>query len=212
MKNNQPVDLNLVLDQLILAMLPHVAFDGWSKKSLDIAAEELGFDPTLPERVFGAGGVDAVTHFVKMADRLMIEDAAKLDLSDLGDRARLHTVIKTRLDRWTDHREAVRRAVAVLALPSNLVTATTLTWGTADAIWTATGKRSHDYSWYTRRASLSMVFAATVMTWLDDQSEQCEQTYAFLERRMDEVTEVIKLRRRAWDWLIHRVPALSQPG
>ena len=212
MKNNQSADLNEIRDQLIWATLPHAAFDGWSNKALAIAASELGFDPTIPERVFASGGVDAVAYFVRMADRLMGEDASKLNMSNLGDRARLHAVIKVRLDRWAEHREAIRRAVGVLAMPTNVLLATTLTWGTADAIWSATGKRSHDISWYTRRASLSAVFAATMMMWLDDQSEGCEETYAFLNRRLDEVTEVIKLRHRAWDWLAQRVPMISQPG
>jgi len=212
MQNNQATDLNLVRDQLIQAALPHVIFDGWSNKTLSEAADELGLDATIPARLFGGGGADAVAHFVRLADRLMIEDSAQLDLSKLGDRARLLAVIKVRFERWSPHREAIRRAVGLLAMPANLGLAAQLTWGTADAIWMATGKRSHDISWYTRRASLSAVFAATLMTWLDDTSENSAETYAFLGRRFDEVAETIKLRHRAWNWLVQRVPGLAVPG
>ena len=212
MKNNQDLDLDGVRDRLILSVLPHVMFDGWSDQSLAAGAKELGLDATMPARLFAGGGMDAVAHFVRLADRLMIEDAASVDLTALGDRARLQAVIKLRFDRWGPYREAIRRAVGQLALPINLPLAARLTWGTADAIWTATGKRSHDFSWYTRRGSLSAVFAATLLMWLDDQSENCAETYAFLGRRFDEVTGAIKRRHRAWSWLVQRVPALSRPG
>jgi len=208
MQNNRSEDFDQVRDRLIMAALPHVVFDGWTFKPLATAANELGLDATLPERLFGGGGIDAVAHFVAMADRLMIEDAARLDMSALGDRGRLLAVIKVRLDRWGEHREAI----GVLAMPANMVLAATLAWGTADAVWTASGKRCHDFSWYTRRASLSAIIAATVLIWLDDQSEDCDETYAFLSRRMDEVVSMVKLRHRAWDWLVHRVPGLPAPG
>lgn len=212
MQNNHPTDLNALRDQLVMAALPHVVFDGWTDATLTAAAVELGLDPTMPARLFGGGVADAVAHLVRMADRQMIAAASEIDLAPLGDRAKLAAVIMLRLDHWLPHREAIRRAVGLMALPRNLVLSTALTWGTVDAIWTASGKRSHDISWYTRRATLAAVYAATLLIWLDDQSESSAETRAFLMRRLDEVTGLIKLRHRAWEWLVHRVPALSQPG
>lgn len=212
MKNNQPSELDALRDRLVMASLPHVVFDGWTPQALAAGAKDLGVDATIPARLFGGGGIDAVAHFVRMADRAMIEDAANLDLSKLGDRARLTAVIKLRFEKWGEAREAIRRAVGLLVLPANLLVAAQLNWGTADAIWVASGKRSHDFSWYTRRASLAAVYGATSLMWLDDQSDGCAETYAFLGRRLDEVTEMIKLRHRAWTWVAQRVPGLSLPG
>ena len=212
MQNNHSPDLNLTREQLIQAALPHVVFDGWSDAALAAAAADLGLDPTMPARLFNGGVVDALAFLVRQADRQMLADAAAADWAKVGDRGRLAAVIKLRLNRWLPQREAIRKALGVLALPQNLLLTTQLTWGTVDAIWTATGQRSHDFSWYTRRASLAAVYAATMLTWLDDQSEDCAATWAFLDRRLDQVAGMIKVRQRAWSWLTHRVPALSQPG
>ena len=212
MENNHTTDLNQLRDRLVLAALPHVAFDAWTEKALNAGAADLGLDATMPARLFESGPVGAVAHLVRLSDRLMLEDAAQADFTAFGDRARLAAIIKLRFDRWLLYREAIRRAVGVLALPRNLAIATQLTWGTADAIWKASGKSSHDVSWYTRRASLAAVYAASVLVWLDDQSDNGAETQAFLMRRLDQVTGLVKLRRQAWDWLTHRVPGLSQPG
>ena len=212
MQNNHPTDLDALRDQLIQASLPHVVFDGWSDTALAAGAQDLKLDPTMPQRLFGGGAADAVAHMVRMADRQMLADAAAADLSALGDRARLSAIVKLRLDRWLPHREAIRRALGVLAMPRNILLTTQLAWGTVDAIWTASGKRSHDVSWYTRRATLAAVYAATLVIWLDDQTEDCSETFAFLAHRLDEVTGLIKLRHQAWTWLTRRVPGLVQPG
>ncbi|CAA7613557.1 COQ9 family protein [Magnetospirillum sp. UT-4] len=190
-----------VRDRLVLAALPHAVFDGWSARSLAAAARDEGLDPTMAERAFLGGPAAAVDHLVDLADRLMAEEAAGLDLDSMRVPDRVFTLLKLRFERWAPHREAIRRAMALLALPGNAAGAARITWRTADVVWRLAGDRSHDFSWYTRRATLAAVCSATLLYWLDDPSEDSADTWAFLRRRLADVGRVTRARKQAQSWL-----------
>jgi ubiquinone biosynthesis protein COQ9 len=94
-------------------------------------------------------------------------------------------------------------------------------WETADAIWTALGDASDDLNWYSKRAILSGVYSSTVLYWLGDQSAGHAATWAFLDRRIEEVMRFETLKRRVRenrvlgplmagpDWLAKQVRAPS---
>lgn len=193
------MDFRQIRDRLVQAALPHVVFDGWSAKALAEAAAEEGLDATLAERAFMGGPAAAVEHFVDLADRLMAEDVAHIDLSALRVPDRIFALLEARFVRWAPQREAVRRALAVLAL--NPLAAARATARTVDAAWALAGDRSHDFSWYTRRATLGAVYTATTLFWLDDESEDLADTRAFLRRRLADVGRVTGARKRLESWL-----------
>jgi ubiquinone biosynthesis protein COQ9 len=178
-------------------MLSHAAFDGWSRTTLAAAARDLDLDPSLPERLFPGGPVEAVAHFVAFADRVMVTDLEAAGMAGAqGLGAKVLLAIRLRLERWGEHREAIRRAASLLSLPLNLPLAVRLTWGTADAIWLAVGDQSHDFSWYTKRATLGAVYSSTLLYWLDDSSEDSVDSWAFLKRRLNDVRNLPKLREK----------------
>lgn len=195
-------------DKLVTAMLPHVAFDGWSAAALAAAADDCGMDRALAERLLPTGAA-AVVHFVHMADRAMAADVEAAGLEGRGIGERVFLAVKLRLERWGEHREAVRRAASLLALPTNLTTAARLTWETSGAVWAAAGDRSHDFSWYTRRATLAAVYSATLLYWLDDESEGAGDTWSFLRRRLNDVRSLPDLRKRMETVLKGRKAALG---
>jgi ubiquinone biosynthesis protein COQ9 len=193
------MDFQDIRDRLVLAALPHVVFDGWSVRALAEAATDEGLDATLAERAFMGGPADAVEHFIGLADRLMTEDMAGTDLAAQRVPDRVFTILDARFRRWAPHREAVRRALALLALRPAV--AARATARTVDAVWALAGDRSHDFSWYTRRATLGAVYSATVLFWLEDESEDGEETRAFLRRRLADVGRVTGMRKRLQGWL-----------
>ncbi len=179
------MDLESARDGILMAALPHVAFDGWSRRTLRAAAAAAGYDPTMGERLFPSGPGEMVEHFNALADRRMAEALAAMDLPSMKLRQRVSLAVRMRLEPWTDEREAVRRAVALLSLPQNAATGARITYRSVDAIWHAVGDTSTDFSFYTKRASLAAVYTATVLYWLDDPSEGTRESWAFLERGLD---------------------------
>jgi len=194
-------------DAIILAALPHVPFDGWSRKTLEAAAESAGLGAGAAARLFPGGAKDAVAHFMDLADRLMLEDLGALDLASMKIRVRIATAVRTRLARWTPHREAIRRALALSPLPPFAGGALRGWYRTVDAIWRAAGDKSTDFNFYTKRGLLAAVYGSTVLFWLDDRSEDCAATWAFLDRRIAEVMQVPQLKAK----LTERLKMLPDP-
>lgn len=188
-------EMRCVRDRLILAALPLVPFDGWSAKALGEAARDAGFDPTMGERAFPGGPVEAVVHFAAMADARLAEDAqaAGLELMKVGER--IAWLVRRRLEPWAEHREAIRRAVTLLSLPSHAPAALNATWHTVDTLWYAAGDVSADFSFYTKRATLAAIYTATLLYWLDDRSEGAGDSWAFLRRRLDDAMALPRLRK-----------------
>lgn len=177
-------------DALIRAVLPEIPFSGWTMAALAQAAKAAGFDASMAERVFPGGVVDAVLHFVDLADRRLAGDAEKDGLEGLRLTGRIRWLIRHRLEAWTEHREAVRRAAVILSLPGNGVRATRATWATADLMWHLAGDESVDFSYYTKRVTLSAVYSSTLLCWMSDDSEGAAETWAFLDRRLADLSHL----------------------
>jgi ubiquinone biosynthesis protein COQ9 len=181
---------------LIEAMLPDVPFDGWSRPALRTAARRLGLPPQEALALFPGGAADLVATFSRWADRRMRERCRELPLDGLRTAQRIALVIGVRLDLLDPWREAVRRALVVLALPQNAPLALRLLYETIDAVWDTAGDKATDFSFYTKRATLAAITAATVLYWLDDRSPGASDTRAFLERRLAGVARFGAARRR----------------
>lgn len=184
-------------DAAIAAMLPHVPFDGWTLQTLRRGLADIAVPADEATLLFPGGTADMIEAFCDMADRQMEAEAATLDRDSMRLHERVRAVIKLRLAQNRPNKEAVRRAVALLALPSHARLAAACTARTVDAIWHAAGDRSTDFSWYTKRAILTVVYGATLLYWLRDSSEDDAATLAFLDRRLAGVGHIGSLRRRA---------------
>jgi ubiquinone biosynthesis protein COQ9 len=190
-------------DAAILGMLPNVPFDGWTKRALRAGVRDAGLPADEADLLFPLGTVDMIETFCDLADRRMEEAAASLPETKVS--ARVRAVIALRLAQNRPYKEAIRRALAVLALPQNVRAAAACTGRTVDAIWHAAGDRSADFSWYTKRAILTAVYSATVLYWVRDMSEDDGDTLAFLDRRLAGVGRIGRLRGQA-EGLIARLP------
>lgn len=175
--------------RLIEAALAHVAFDGWSPATFQAAIADTGIDPALARTHFPRGAVDMAVAFHEMGDAEMARRLAKADLTDMRYRDRVAHAVRVRLECIED-KEAARRGATLFALPQHAALGSRLIWGTADAIWTALGDTSDDVNWYTKRATLSGVYGATVLYWLGDESDGHAATWAFIDRRIDDVMRI----------------------
>ena len=184
-------------DAAIAAVLVHVPEAGWTRAALRAAMRDLGRPPEDADLLFPAGTADLVEAFVDWADRRMAAEAALLDLDSRRLPERVRAVIVLRLAQHRQYKEAVRRAVAIMALPRHARMAARTLARTVDAIWYAAGDQSADFSWYTKRAILTAVYTATLLFWLADDSDDAAATLAFLDRRLGGVARIGKLRRRA---------------
>jgi ubiquinone biosynthesis protein COQ9 len=183
-------------DALLLATLAHVPFDGWSIAALRAGARSAGKDVASASALFPRGPIEMVEWFSAWADRMMLAHLAGADLAAMKVRERAAEGVRARLAALLPHREAARRALAVLAQPQNAPLALKLVYRTVDAIWYAAGDRATDFNFYTKRALLAGVYGATMLCWLEDRSPDGSITEEFLARRLDEAMAVPKVVER----------------
>jgi ubiquinone biosynthesis protein COQ9 len=182
-------------DAAIAAMLPHVPFEGWTYRAVRHGLSSIGAVPDDAALLFPGGAGDMIEAFCDWSDRQMEKSAGLPDIaSPLHKRVRAVIAIRLQLNR--PHKEAIRRALAHLSLPGNARLAAAVTARTVDAIWHAAGDRSADFSWYTKRAILAVIWVATSLYWLRDNSEGDAATLAFLDRRLAGVGRIGSARRR----------------
>ncbi|MCJ9428025.1 COQ9 family protein [Kordiimonas marina] len=179
---------------LLEAMLAHVPFDGWNEKALRAAAADIGISPEMAELAYPEGAMDVLEEMLLDADNRMVAAIEALDLKNMRIRDKITQAIRIRLEQNAEAREAIKRGVAAHAMPPNLARGTKAGWRTADRIWRAIGDTSTDHNWYTKRATLSAVYAAVLLYWLNDDSEGFKDTWAFLDRRIENVMQFEKAK------------------
>lgn len=189
-------------DAALAAVLDVVPEHGWSMASMRNALPEM----TELSLLFPGGTTDLIEAYCDLADRQMEEDAEALDVTSLGMTKRVRAIVAARLARQRPHRDAIRRALAILALPQNAVLSTRTLFRTVDSIWFAAGDRSADLSWYSKRAILAAVYGTTLLFWLRDYGEDDADTLSFLDRRLAGVGRIGRAKGR-----IERLTARFKP-
>jgi len=195
-------------DAILEASLVHAAFDGWSRRTLNQAAEDAGFDHATARRLFPQGGDSLLAWLGDWADRRMLEQVDHEALARMPVRERIATLVRTRIEVLDDHKEAMRRAALIRGNPANIGTAGKALWRTVDRIWDAAGfsiSREQGLSRYSRRATLAGVMVSTVLYWLEDISPDNEETWAFLDRRIEDVMRFGQLRGQV-EGLVRNLP------
>lgn len=190
------IDRRRERDRLLLAILPHVTFDGWTDAAFRAGTVDCGLDPIAFRRFFPGGAREIMGHFSDWADRRMIAAFGDRETDDLRLRDQVALAVRLRLEALEPHREAVRRTLSLLALPPNNLLAMRSLYRTVDAVWYETGDRSADFNFYSKRALLAAVVSSTTLYWLDDESEASEASWDFLGRRIADVMKIPSLTRR----------------
>lgn len=174
-------------ERLALAVGEHAAFDGWSAAAVDSAAAQLGIDPAQARLAMPKTQAGMIDVYIEAVDRALEQRWPKDKLAALKIRERIRTLVWARIEIMAPAREAVRRALAILAMPQNVALALRTGWRTADGMWRLAGDTSTDFNHYTKRMTLSAVYGSTLLAWLDDDSEGWSATAGFLDRRIDNV-------------------------
>ena len=191
------------LDEIRAALAPliaqNAAFDGFGEAALRDAAARAGVDPDVARLAFPGGARDMVDAWFADVDAAMAAKWPAERLAALKIRERITALVEARIDLLAPNREALRRALALLALPTNVPFAAKLGWRAADAMWRLAGDTATDYNHYSKRAILGSVYGATMAVLLNDESVGLADTRAFLARRIDGVMrfESWKHRRAA---------------
>lgn len=204
-----PTPLAAVRAQLALAVGENAVFDGWTAKAIDTAAGKLGIDPAVARLAFPKDQAGMIDAYIAAVDAAMAAHFTPDVIAGLKIRDRIRELVWFRLQAMGPAREAVRSAHAILARPNHAVKGLSIGWRSADLMWRLAGDTSTDFNHYTKRLTLSALYAATLLAWLDDKSEGWTETSAFLDRRIGNVMQFEKWKA-SWRGSDLRKPSLSR--
>ncbi len=205
MTNDVPDYADMTLDELRVALAPDIAasaiFDGWNETALIAAAEMAGVDVDVaklafPQKPLNGRAMDMIEAWVTSVDQAMEAEWPADRLANLKIRERIRELVTFRLKAVEDIDEAVRRAMAIMAMPQNAPRALQLGWRSADIMWRLAGDTATDYNHYTKRAILAGIYSATLAFFTNDDSDGKQATYAFLNRRIDGVMRFEKAKAK----------------
>jgi len=182
-------------EAVLAAALPHAAFDGFTDSVLQKAAMEAGVQDAA--RLFENGPISLVEFYSTWADAQMEAKLAATDLKAMKIRQRITAAVKARLSVLAPHKEAARRAAALLSLPMHAALGAKLVYRTVDAMWRAAGDTSTDFNFYTKRGILAGVYGSTAMRWFNDTGEDEKATDEFLAARIENVMQFEKFKAKA---------------
>jgi ubiquinone biosynthesis protein COQ9 len=189
---------DMTLDDMRVALAPLIAagavFDGWGDVARDDAAQALGIDPGHARLAFPDGKVQMIDAWIANIDAAMTAACDTPDFMALGMTGKIRFALLARFTAMAGRQEAVRRALAILALPTNATQGIRLGWRTADTIWRLAGDNAADFNHYTKRMTLMAVYHTTLHAWLADESDDMADTRAFLERRLGDVMKIEKAK------------------
>ncbi|MGB7240942.1 MAG: COQ9 family protein [Sulfitobacter sp.] len=192
------VPYGIAKDELLDAALTHVPFDGWSDASFQAAITDCGMDASVAHAICPRGAVDLAVAYHLRGDSGMLARIEATDMTAFKFREKIAAAVRMRLEVVTD-REIVRRGMALFALPNHAGEGAKLIWGTCDLIWNTLGDTSDDVNWYTKRTTLAAVYSSTVLYWLGDDSDGNAATWEFLDRRIENVMQIEKLKAQVRD-------------
>ena len=195
--NDQPSPLEDIRRKLALPLGENAVFDGWTEAAVVAAAGAQGVEPAQAKLAVPKDQAGKIDLYIRGVDRALADHFTPERLEGLKIREKIRAIVWKRLEIMEPAREAVRRALSILAMPQNVPTGLKIGWRTADVMWRIAGDTSTDYNHYTKRMMLGGVYASTLLVWLDDQTEGWTETGSFLDRRIDDVMKIEKLKA---DW------------
>jgi len=191
---------DLTLDELRLAMAPAVAeaaiFDGWSDAAVIAAASDVGVDPDVARLAYPDGAMEMISAWIETIDADMAAALQQDVLAQMPIRERIRSLVQYRLDAITGLEEALRRALAIMAMPQNVASSLKMGWRSADIMWRLAGDVATDYNHYIKWTILAGIYSATLAVFVGDESEGKADTKAFLDRRIEGIMKFEKAKAK----------------
>ncbi len=191
-----PLDMTLdeLREALAIPLAAEAVFDGWSEAALAAAAATLGVPADRARLAFPEGAPQMIDAWFAAIDRQMAAALPPARLQAMRIRERIASLVWTRIEIAAPYKEALRRALAILARPGNAATGARLAWRAADTMWRLAGDDATGFAHYSKRLTLAGVYGTTLLTFLDDESADHAETRAFLDRRIEDVMRFEKLK------------------
>ena len=175
---------------ILSSALAHVPTLGFTKEALSLGAKEAGY-LEVSTNLFPKGTFDLVMYHL-VTQRLGLKDRIQFPDEKMGVGRKVRSLVMERLRANADAGVVPRwqEALAIMSLAENIPASLKELGALSDEVWFLSGDTAVDSSWYTKRASLAGIYAATEVFQTTDQSTDFKDTEEFLDRRLEELRTV----------------------
>lgn len=186
-----------IKSKILAASLKYVHDLGWSQQAISAGAESIGY-PGVIHGLFPNRGADLVQYFYLTCNKELNKILKEQSLANEGIpnkmektlEIQVRDAVETRLRMVIPYKKTWPQALALMALPPNVPMSLANLLTLVDDICYYAGDRSVDINWYTRRVVLAGIYKTTELYMLQDNSEDHNRTWNFLERRIKDATQV----------------------
>ena len=178
-----------------------VPFNGWTSDTLLNSVKAANLDENYAKILFDGDVAKLVEFFINTIENKATSLIDKKYLDTLSVRNRVAYCVKTYLEAANIYKPSIRKTVAFYVSPIRFFDSFKSLWKIADEIWYASGDKSTDYNHYTKRAILSALYSSTLLYWINDKSDNHINSWAFLDRRIENVMQIEKYKSKAKDIL-----------
>lgn len=186
-----PAPFPPVQSQILSAALNNVSRLGFSQEALLQGCRENGY-LEVSANLFPRGVYDLI-HYYLVTQRLALKDRVQFQQDDkLGLTQKVKMLTWARLQANSENGiiEHWQDALGHMSLLENVSPSLKELGNLADEIWYLAGDKQVDFGWYTKRAQLAAVYAATETFMTTDSSKDFEETREFLDRRLGDARVV----------------------
>jgi ubiquinone biosynthesis protein COQ9 len=156
---------------------------------LTLGAKDAGY-LDVSVQLFPRGVFDLVIYHLA-TQRLALKDNVQFaEDGRLGVGRKVKTLTMSRLRANKDIIHQWQGALGYMSLLGNIPASLKELGALADEIWYLSGDTTVDFSWYTKRASLSAIYASSELFMSTDTSKDFALTEEFLDRRLEDMQKV----------------------
>ena len=180
--------------RFLSAALPFVAQKGWLRLDVEAVAKEADLSAAEVKLLFPAGALDMADFFFASGDQAMIALAQAEKMPESVREKIAHLIwLRLSVDGGQERKEVLRRSGLFFILPSYAPRGLVCLARTSDAIWRLAGDESADFSYYTKRFTLSGIFSESLAMFLSPLGSDEARVKSFIAWRIGHLLSAARL-------------------
>ena len=176
-------------DKLAKLFIQQVPKYGWSRETLLHCAKKQRITTPNLALLFPSFEYDVLKFLIAQNNTIVEKNYNSFNHSRLKTRDKIKTILELKFDSNTYLKQALPEMLKFLLRPGNIFMSIKMLHENSDFIWKLAGDKSNDFSYYSKRGLLSMVYLATLIYWLNDKSTKGIGTKNFISKSVDGIVD-----------------------
>mgnify|MGYP001464604206 CR=1 FL=1 len=176
-------------DKLAKYFIQQVPKYGWSRETLLHCAKKQRITTPNLALLFPSFEYDVLKFLIAQNNNIVEKNYNSFNHSRLKTRDKIKTILELKFDNNTYLKQALPEMLKFLLRPGNIFMSIKMLHENSDFIWKLAGDKSNDFSYYSKRGLLSMVYLATLIYWLNDKSTKGIGTKNFISKSVDGIVD-----------------------